>query len=334
LENKAQQGPAVSPVGDTVEFENKAQLPLPAVRQACGRRCLKNYMKLTLGFSPCPNDTFIFDALVNGKVDTGGLSFDVLLEDVQTLNEWALAGKLDVTKVSYGVLPLILKDYRVLKTGGALGMGVGPLLIGPSPLPFQQASPSPLQGERGAHNLNIDSLIEKSIVAIPGENTTAHFLFSQAFPQAKNKVFLRFDEIEDWVISGRGMGVIIHENRFTYQQKRLYKWADLGQIWEEKTGLPIPLGGIVVKKGFPADKIEALTFAIQQSLAYAQNHYPELSEYIRCHAQEMDVQVMRQHIDLYVNDFSHDIQENGKKSILHMAAVLGGKNYQEGEIFA
>jgi 1,4-dihydroxy-6-naphthoate synthase len=283
-------------------------------------------MKLTLGFSPCPNDTFIFDALVNGKVDTGGLSFDVLLEDVQTLNEWALAGKLDITKVSYGVLPLILKDYRVLKTGGALGMGVGPLLIGPSPLPFQQASPSPLQGERGAHNLNIDSLIEKSIVAIPGENTTAHFLFSQAFPQAKNKVFLRFDEIEDWVISGRGMGVIIHENRFTYQQKRLYKWADLGQIWEEKTGLPIPLGGIVVKKGFPADKIEALTFAIQQSLAYAQNHYPELSEYIRCHAQEMDVQVMRQHIDLYVNDFSHDIQENGKKSILHMAAVLGGKN--------
>jgi 1,4-dihydroxy-6-naphthoate synthase len=114
----------------------------------------------------------------------------------------------------------------------------------------------------------------------------------------------------------------------------LFKWADLGAIWEQNTGLPIPLGGIVVRKGFPPDKIKSLTFAIQQSLAFAQGQYPALSEYIRCHAQEMDIQVMRQHIDLYVNDFSHDIQENGKKSILHMAAVLGGKNYQEGEIFA
>lgn len=289
-------------------------------------------MKLTLGFSPCPNDTFIFDALVNGKVDTGGLEFEVALEDVQTLNEWAKEGRLDVSKVSYGVLPLILKDYRVLKTGGALGKGVGPLLIADGHAPF---TPSPLPTrEQLEFDLKFDSLVEASAVAIPGENTTAHFLFSQAFPQAKNKVFLRFDEIEDWVLSGKGLGVIIHENRFTYQQKGLYKWADLGAIWEQKTGLPIPLGGIVVKKGFPADKIEALTFAIQQSLAYAQSHYPELSEYIRCHAQEMDIQVMRQHIDLYVNDFSHDMQENGKKAILHMAAVLSGKNYPEGEIFA
>jgi len=283
-------------------------------------------MKLTLGFSPCPNDTFIFDALVNGKIDTGGLEFEVILEDVQTLNDWAKQGRLDISKVSYGVLPHILKDYRVLKTGGALGKGVGPLLIGTSP-------PSPLQGERGAHNVSIDSLIEQHAIAIPGENTTAHFLFSQAFPNAKNKVFLRFDEIEDWVLSGKGPGVIIHENRFTYQQKGLHKWADLGQIWEQNTGLPIPLGGIVVRKGFPPDKMKALTLGIQQSLAYAQKQYPELSDYIRCHAQEMDMQVMRQHIDLYVNDFSHDMQENGKKAILHMAAVLSGKNYQEGEVF-
>jgi len=271
-------------------------------------------MKLTLGFSPCPNDTFIFDALVNGKIDTGGLEFEVMLEDVQTLNDWAKQGRLDISKVSYGVLPLILDKYRVLKAGGALGVGVGPLLIGNevADLPFN----------------------EKLTIAIPGENTTAHFLFAQAFPQANNKVFLRFDEIEDWVLSGKGPGVIIHENRFTYQQKGLHKWADLGQIWEQNTGLPIPLGGIVVRKGFPPDKIEALTYAIQQSLAYAQNKYPELSAYIRCHAQEMDIQVMRQHIDLYVNDFSYDMQENGRKAILHMAAVLGGKNYQEGEVFA
>lgn len=296
-------------------------------------------MKLTLGFSPCPNDTFIFDALVNGKIDTGGLEFEVVLEDVQTLNDWAKQGRLDVSKVSYGVLPLILDKYRVLKAGGALGKGVGPLLVGstahtPSPLPQQQASPSPLRGERGAHNLSIKDIIQDSKVAIPGENTTAHFLFSQAFPQARNKVFLRFDEIEDWVLSGKGPGVIIHENRFTYQQKGLYKWADLGHIWEQNTGLPIPLGGIVVRKGFPPDKTEALTLAIQQSLAYAQKQYPELSDYIRCHAQEMDMQVMRQHIDLYVNDFSHDMQENGRKAILHMAAVLGGKNYEKGEVFA
>jgi 1,4-dihydroxy-6-naphthoate synthase len=289
-------------------------------------------MKLTLGFSPCPNDTFIFDALVNGKVDTGGIEFEVMLEDVQTLNEWALAGKLDVSKVSYGVLPHILKDYRVLKTGGALGKGVGPLLIGstahtPSP-------PSPLLGERGAHNLSIEDIIQDSKVAIPGENTTAHFLFSQAFPDAKNKVFLRFDQIEEWVFSGKGLGVIIHENRFTYQQKGLYKWADLGQIWEQNTGLPIPLGGIVVRKGFPPDKIEALNLAIQQSLAFARNQYPALSEYVRCHAQEMDIQVMRQHIDLYVNDFSHDMAVSGKKAILQLAKALGGQNYQEGEVFA
>jgi 1,4-dihydroxy-6-naphthoate synthase len=296
-------------------------------------------MKFSLGFSPCPNDTFIFDALVNGKIDTGGLEFEVILEDVQTLNEWALAGKLDISKVSYGVLPHILKDYRVLKTGGALGKGVGPLLIGStaqtsSPLPQQQASPSPLHGEISAHHLSIEDIIQDSKVAIPGENTTAHFLFSQAFPSAKNKIFLRFDQIEDWVLSGKGPGVIIHENRFTYGQKGLYKWADLGEIWEQKTGLPIPLGGIVVRKGFPPEKMEVLTSAIQQSLAYAQNQYPGLSEYVRCHAQEMDMRVMRQHIDLYVNQFSHDMEKDGKTAVLYLASALGGKNYREEEVFA
>lgn len=278
-------------------------------------------MKLTIGFSPCPNDTFIFDALVNGKIDTAGFDFDVVLEDVQTLNEWARQGKLDVSKISYGVLPLVLDEYRVLKTGGALGMGVGPLLIGKVHSP-------------GSQFPGLEDAVNQSKVAIPGENTTAHFLFSQAFPQATNKVFLRFDEIEDWVLSGKGPGVIIHENRFTYREKGLHNWADLGLVWEQKTGLPIPLGGIVVRKDFPPGKIGAFTAAIQRSLAYAQNQYPALSDYIRCHAQEMDDRVMRQHIDLYVNDFSHDMQEHGKTAVLYLASALGGKNYTEGEVFA
>lgn len=278
-------------------------------------------MKLTIGFSPCPNDTFIFEALVNGKTDTCGLEFEVVLEDVQTLNEWARQGKLDVSKVSYGVLPLILDTYRVIKTGGALGMGVGPLLIS------REEAPAKL-------SMEIEKVVNQSPVAIPGENTTAHFLFSQAFPRAANKVFLRFDQVEDFVMSGKGLGVIIHENRFTYRQKGLFNWADLGFIWEQNTGLPIPLGGIIVKKGLPAETTLALTRAIQQSLEYANKRLPELSPYTRQHAQEMEEQVMRQHIDLYVNDFSYDMQAHGRKAVLHLVRALAGRDFREDEVFA
>ena len=152
-------------------------------------------MKLTLGFSPCPNDTFIFDALVNKKIDCGDFEFDVLLEDVQTLNQWAVQGKLNITKLSYGVLPLVLDKYIVLNSGSALGRGVGPLLIS--------------EYEVGMIN------VEENLIAIPGENTTAHLLFSLAYPKAKNKIFLRYDEIENFVLAGKGLGVIIHETRFT-----------------------------------------------------------------------------------------------------------------------
>ena len=163
-------------------------------------------MKITLGFSPCPNDTFIFDALVNNKIDTRGFEFEVMLEDVQTLNQWAREGRLDVSKISYGALPLFVRDYLVLTAGGALGKGVGPLLIASAP---------------------VDTvLINGSTIAIPGINTTAHLLFSLAYPRAKNKVFKKFNEIENFVLDHAGskdgnnyLGVIIHENRFTYQQK-------------------------------------------------------------------------------------------------------------------
>jgi 1,4-dihydroxy-6-naphthoate synthase len=250
---------------------------------------------LTLAFSPCPNDTFIFDALVNHKIDTEGLSFEVVLEDVQTLNEWAKAGKLDISKISYGVLPLVLDEYRVLNSGGALGMGVGPLLI--------------TKGEP-------EKAVKDMRIAIPGENTTAHMLFSLAYPEAKNKQFLVFHEIEEAILSGRvEAGVIIHENRFTYQQKGLSKIRDLGEYWEETVRVPIPLGGIIIRKNFDAGLQQKIDRLIHKSLAYAFDHYPELPDYVRRHSQEMSEAVMRQHIDLYVNNYSLTLGEEGKTAV-------------------
>ena len=218
-------------------------------------------MKLTLGFSPCPNDTFIFDALVNHKIDTDGFEFEVFLEDVQTLNQWAQEGRLAITKLSYGVLPLVLDQYNVMNSGSALGKGVGPLLISSSADSYQS--------------------IENLLIAIPGENTTANLLFSMAYPQAKNKVFLRYDEIENFVLTKKGLGVIIHENRFTYEGKGLKKIKDLGDYWEQKTGNAIPLGGIVIKKEFDASIQQTIDALIKKSIAFAFSNYPLLNDYIR-----------------------------------------------------
>lgn len=254
---------------------------------------------LTLGFSPCPNDTFIFDALVNGHIDTDGLQFEVVLDDVETLNQWALQGKLTITKLSYGVLPLVLNRYRVLNSGSALGRGVGPLLIG------KQA------------DIAFNGTTEK--VAIPGEHTTANLLFSLAYPQATNKVYLRYDQIEQAVLDGSvDAGVIIHENRFTYQAKGLHLITELGNYWEQQTGHPIPLGGIVIDKTLPLALQQKVDSLIQQSIAYAYDRYPQLSDYIRHHAQEMEETVMRQHIDLYVNDYSRDLGEAGRAAVMRL----------------
>ncbi len=254
-------------------------------------------MKLSIGFSPCPNDTFIFDALINKKIDTKDFEFDVVLEDVQTLNEWALKEKLDVTKISYGVWPLVMDKYNLLESGGALGKGVGPLLISKSPV-------------------SVDALSDK-LIAIPGRNTTANMLFSLAFPNAKNKVFKVFSEIEDTVLKGEAdAGVIIHENRFTYQDRGLQKLIDLGDYWETQTQLPIPLGGIIAKKGLSRHTINQVDTLIKESVEYAfKNNYENLSEYVKVHAQEMSEQVMRQHIDLYVNNFSIALGIDGKKAV-------------------
>lgn len=271
-------------------------------------------MKLTLGFSPCPNDTFIFDALVNNKIDTAGLEFEVVLDDVQTLNEWATSGRLDITKLSYGVLPLVLDTYIVLNSGSALGRGVGPLLI------KKGHATEVLPSANDAANPG------SFTVAIPGENTTAHLLFSLAYPAAKNKVFLRYDKIEDFVLQGKGLGVIIHENRFTYQDKGLQKITDLGDYWEQETGNPIPLGGIVIKRGLDAVVQKKVDMLIRQSIAYAYKNYPELNDYIRKHSQEMSEDVMRQHIDLYVNDYSLSLGDEGRKAVHKLLDVYDGMN--------
>lgn len=261
-------------------------------------------MTLTLGFSPCPNDTFIFDALVNGKIDTGGISFDVVMEDVQTLNLWAIEGKLDISKISYGVLPLVLPQYTVLNSGGALGKGVGPLLITKD------------------QSMTAES-VNNATIAIPGINTTAHLLFSMAFPSAKNKSFHVFHEIEELVVSRQvDAGVIIHENRFTYQQKGLHKIMDLGDYWEQQTGVPIPLGGIVAHNRIIDEVALQVDQCIKKSVEYAFAHYPKVSNYVRAHAQEMSEDVMRQHIDLYVNEFSIDLGTPGKQAVttlMHIA---------------
>ena len=263
---------------------------------------------IEIGFSPCPNDTFIFDALVNHKIDTKGYEFKLHLEDVQTLNEWALQGKLPLSKISYGVWPMVKNNYQLLNAGGALGKGVGPLLI------YKES------------NFDAKRLYEKNMtVAIPGKNTTAHLLFSLAFPEVTNKQFLVFNEIEDAVLSGKvDAGVIIHENRFTYEQKGLSKWMDLGTYFEETFNAPIPLGGIIARNNLPIEDVKIIDALIKQSVQYAfRNSYENLPEFVKNHSQEMSEQVMRQHIDLYVNDFSIDMGDTGKIAIAQLEKVWG-----------
>ena len=271
-------------------------------------------MKLTLGFSPCPNDTFIFDALVNHKIDTKDYEFKFHLEDVQTLNEWALQGKLPLSKISYGVWPLVKNNYQLLNAGGALGKGVGPMLI------YKKSTEEQTENEKP----NPATMT----VAIPGINTTAHLLFSLAFPEIKNKQFLVFNEIEDAVLSGKvDAGVIIHENRFTYSQKGLSKWMDLGTYFEETFNAPIPLGGIIARNDMSNEEVRIIDALIKESVEFAfKNSYDNLPEFVKCHSQEMSEQVMRQHIDLYVNDFSVDMGDTGKKAITQLEKVWSTLN--------
>ncbi len=253
-------------------------------------------MKLTLGFSPCPNDTFIFDALVNRKIVIEDFEVDVVLADVQQLNSWAYEGKLDVTKLS---LPAVFDNhhaYSILQAGAALGKGVGPLLVSKERIDMKDVSACK--------------------IAIPGQNTTANFLLSFAFPDAKKKVPMLFSQIEDAVLNGDvDLGVIIHENRFTYQERGLVKICDLGEVWEQKQNLPIPLGCIAIKKTIPQHLQRKVDMLIKQSVEYAWKHYPFLPEFVTSHAQEMNEDVMRKHIELYVNDYTTNLGAAGMNAI-------------------
>lgn len=251
---------------------------------------------LTLGFSPCPNDTFMFYPLVHGLVDTGGLVYRERLEDVETLNKLALAGELDVSKVSYHALGHIRDSYALLRSGSALGRGCGPLLVA-----TEKIDPADLRGKT---------------IAVPGRHTTAKLLLRLFDPALENFIIMPFNEIMDAVLRGNvDAGLIIHESRFTYQGFGLHKLVDLGEWWEGETGLPIPLGGIVARRSLGAETIAAVERALKAGVEYARSHPGEATRYIGEHAQEMSPEVCAAHIALYVNDFSADLGDEGLRAI-------------------
>ena len=256
-------------------------------------------MKLTFAYSPCPNDTFMFEPIVSGRIDTEGLTFDIHLADVEELNKCAFDEKYDITKLSFNAYTKLTNQYQLLNSGSALGRKCGPLLISKKSMSYED--------------------VRNGKIAIPGKNTTANFLLSFAYPDLQNKSEMIFSEVENSVLSDEAdAGVIIHENRFTFQDKGLVQIKDLGEYWEEKTGYPIPLGGIVTRRRFTTDLKQKIDRVIARSVAYALAHPESGNEYIRSHAQEMDIEVMKSHIDLYVNDFSANIGEEGRAAIDHL----------------
>ncbi len=254
-------------------------------------------MKLTLGFSSCPNDTFMFDALVHNKIDVEGLEFDIVIEDVEQLNLMTLDKRLDITKLSYNAFLSCFQDYIILNSGSAFGLNSGPLFV-------------------SAYDRIIN---QNSKIGIPGKYTTANMLLSIFYPKFQNKTTYIFSEIEDAIISKNiDAGVIIHENRFTYKEKGLKKIADLGKLWKKETSLPIPLGGIAIKRNIPNQIQEKVNRVLHNSINYALNNKMSSFEYVKSHAQEMTEDVIYKHIDLYVNDFSISLNKIGKQAILEL----------------
>jgi 1,4-dihydroxy-6-naphthoate synthase len=261
-------------------------------------------MKLTLGFSPCPNDTFIFDAMVHGRIDTEGLDFEYMMADVEELNRKALRNELDITKMSYYAFAFVSKDYAILDSGSALGYRNGPLLV----------------SRRKLEN----SDVPRSSIAIPGKYTTANMLFSIAWPEAKNKKEYLFSDIEKAIIDGEvDAGLIIHETRFTYFRRGLQKVADLGDFWEKLTGLPIPLGTVVINRRIPPETSMKVNRIIRRSLDYAYHDALASYDFVSKNAREMDSNVMNSHIKLFVNRFSLNLGADGRKSITELFRIAG-----------
>jgi len=247
----------------------------------------------TLAYSPCPNDTFIFAALTNGLLESAP-RMHVHLADIEELNEAALRGEHELTKVSYGAIPYLMNTYRILRAGGALGRGCGPLVV---------TRPG------GARTL---ADLRDARFAIPGERTTAFMLLQLALGLRPRAAQMRFDSIIPAIAAGEyDAGLIIHESRFTYQDAGLVSVADLGEWWESNSGMPIPLGAILARNDIPEARAAEINAAIRASLRYSREHESAIMPYVRDHAFEMSDEVMRKHIDLYVNEFSDDVGESG-----------------------
>jgi 5,8-dihydroxy-2-naphthoate synthase len=255
-------------------------------------------MTLTLGFSPCPNDCFMFDAMVHGRIDLEGLDFDVRMADIEALNSAAFAGDVDITKLSFHAYAYCAADYVLLDAGSALGRNCGPLLISQRSIPPEEVAAGDLR------------------IAIPGKYTTANFLLSLAFPRATAKSECLFSDIEAGVLEGRfDAGLIIHENRFTYADRGLKKIIDLGEFWESETGAAIPLGGIVISRLLPADVRQRVNRVMRRSVEYAFANRDASLPFVRANAQAMSDEVMYKHIDLYVNEYSVDLGVDGRRAV-------------------
>lgn len=268
---------------------------------------------ISLAISPCPNDTYIFGAWIQKLIPTNTLALSkVVYLDIQELNTFASQGTFDVIKVSAAHALTLLDEYNILSCGGALGIGCGPLLIG----------------------LNEQLPIESTIVGLPGQNTTAHFLFNYAIKTKLIKKYLLFSEIENELLTKKiDAGVIIHENRFTYKNKGLKLILDLGEYWTTHTGLPIPLGLILVKKSIAPLVQSKIASIIKESLKFAHENQSALSAFIQSHAQEMDIEICNMHIDLYVNKYSHDLGNDGKSAVISLFEELSGKKLHKDDIF-
>jgi 1,4-dihydroxy-6-naphthoate synthase len=264
-------------------------------------------MKLTLGFSPCPNDTFIFDAMVHGRIDTEGIEFGYFLADVEELNNRAMASMVDITKISFHAYAYVAGNYLILDSGSALGRGNGPLLI-------------------GKRSFDTSELSSKRI-AIPGKYTTANLLFSIAWPDAINKTEFLFSGIEDALLREEvDAGLIIHETRFTFEKRGLIKIADMGEYWENLTGKPIPLGAIVIKRSVPEDIALKVNRILRRSLEYAMKDSTAAYEFVSCNAREIDRTVMDSHIKLYVNNFTLNLEKEGKDAVRSLFSIASEKN--------
>ena len=263
-------------------------------------------MKLTLGFSPCPNDTFIFDALVNGKIDTEGLETEYFMADVEELNRRAFSSEADITKISCHAYAYASNDYLILDSGSALGYGNGPLLV--------------------ARKKLSDEEVINARIAIPGRFTTANLLLSVAWPDARNRKDYLFSDIVRALLEDEAdAGLIIHETRFTYTEKGLVKIADMGEYWDRLTGLPVPLGFIVINRRIPRDTALKFNRILRKSIEYAREHSNELQDFVSSNAREMDKSVINSHIGLYVNDFSLSIGQKGRKAITEIYRTAADK---------